>query len=60
MTVIDHGLSLEEQCEAIWEATRAEERREQNQRQIHRLHCCGTARCGCSIWCRPSTAAPSI
>ncbi|MGB3357590.1 MAG: phage tail protein [Rhodococcus qingshengii] len=34
MTVIDHGLSLEEQCEAIWEATRAEERREQNQRQI--------------------------
>ncbi|WP_172436522.1 hypothetical protein [Rhodococcus sp. KBW08] len=34
MTAIYHGLSLEVQCEAIWEATRAEERREQNQRQI--------------------------
>lgn len=33
MTVIDHELSLLEQCEAIWDATRANEKKEENLRK---------------------------
>ncbi|WP_343466348.1 hypothetical protein AAI421_14435 [Rhodococcus aetherivorans] len=34
MTVIDHELSLEEQCAAIWAATQANARKEQQLRQV--------------------------
>ncbi|NKS42310.1 hypothetical protein GS496_17325 [Rhodococcus hoagii] len=34
MTAVDFGLSLEEQCEAIWRVTREHEQRELNQRKV--------------------------